>query len=90
MLFRGRSFCVALLTIGWFAVSDANADTISTWNGGSGNWSTAGQWTPSQVPNNTATQSYDVTISNGSATPDINPTINSLVLNGGLSTGTRQ
>ncbi len=87
MLLRSSSLYLALLTIGWFASSNANADTISTWNGGSGNWSTAGQWTPSQIPNNTATQSYDVTIGNGAATLDISPTINSLILNGGLATG---
>ena len=67
--------------------SSATADTISTWNGGSGNWSTAGQWTPSVVPTNTASQSYAVTIGSGTVTLDTSPTINSLTLNGVLTTG---
>ncbi len=50
MPLRSGSSCVALLSIGSLGFSNANADTISTWNGGSGNWSAAGQWTPSRVP----------------------------------------
>ncbi len=88
MSFRCGSCCVALISFGSLGSSNAIADTISTWNGGSGNWSTAGQWTPSRVPNNTASQSYDVTIgSNGTATLDISPTLNSFTLNGSLDQG---
>ncbi len=88
MSFRCGSCCVALISFGSLGSSNAIADTISTWNGGSGNWSTAGQWTPSRVPNNTASQSYDVTIgSNGTATLDISPTIDTLTLNGVLGEG---
>lgn len=85
--FRCGSFCVALLSLGSLDSFNAHADTISTWNGGSGNWSAAGQWTPSRVPNNTASQSYDVTIGGGAATLDISPTINAFTLNGGLTQG---
>ncbi len=85
--FRCGSFCVALLSLGSLGSFDANADTISTWNGGSGNWSAAEQWTPSSVPNNTGSQVYDVTIGSGSATLDISPTINSFTLNGNLAQG---
>ncbi|MDQ2841470.1 MAG: PEP-CTERM sorting domain-containing protein [Acidobacteriota bacterium] len=86
MLLRCGRFCVALLSVGFLDLG-ANADTLSTWNGGSGTWSTAGNWTPSQVPNNTTTRSYDVTIGNGSATLDVSPTINSFTLNGALADG---
>ncbi len=85
--FRCGSFCVALLSLGSGHLFNAKADTISTWNGGSGNWSAAGQWTPSRVPNNTGSQFYDVTIGSGSATLDISPTINSFTLNGNLAEG---
>lgn len=84
---RCGSFCVALLSLGSLDSFNANADTISTWNGGSGNWSAAGQWTPSRVPNNTASQFYDVTIGSGAATLDISPTINSFTLDGNLAEG---
>ncbi len=85
--FRCGTLGVALLSLGSLSLTDARADTISTWNGGSGNWSTAGQWTPASVPNNTAGQSYDVTIGSGSATLDISPTIQSFTLDGGLAQG---
>ncbi len=84
---RPGSFCLALLSLGFFAVSTAAADTISTWNGGSGNWSNAAQWNPAIVPNNNGSQAYDVSISNGTASLDTSPTINSLTLNGSLTTG---
>jgi len=58
----------------------------SSWNGGTGNWSTSTDWTPNQVPNNSGGNTYNVTInSSGPAdfvTLDINATINSLVLGG--------
>jgi hypothetical protein len=85
--FRCGSCGLALLSIGLLGFSKAAADTISTWNGGSGNWSSAGQWTPAVVPNNTGSQGYAVTISNGTVTLDTSPTIDSLTLNGSLSTG---
>ncbi len=86
--FRCGTLGLALLSMCSLGSSNAAADTISTWNGGSGNWSTAGQWTPSRVPNNTAGQFYDVTIGRGSTTTlDISPTINSLTLNGSLAQG---
>ena len=64
----------------------ASGDTISTWNGGSGNWSTAANWTPPVVPNNSGTTAYDVTIgTNGTVGLDISPTVNSLTLNGAIN-----
>lgn len=84
---RCGGFCVARLSLGSLNSFNADADTISTWNGGSGNWSAAGQWTPSRVPNNTGAQFYDVTIGSGGVTLDVSPTINSFTLDGGLATG---
>ncbi|MDQ2774982.1 MAG: hypothetical protein M3Y57_08700 [Acidobacteriota bacterium] len=80
------SCCIALLSIGSLGFSNATADTIS--NSVGGNWSDAGTWTPAVVPNNTAGQSFDVSIgSTGGVTLNTNPTINSLTLAGPLSTG---
>lgn len=69
----------------------AGSTITSTWNGGTGNWSTPADWTPPTVPNNAAANTYDVTIASGasggdSVTLDTSPSINSLVLGGG-STG---
>jgi hypothetical protein len=67
----------------------AFAATVSeSWNGGTGNWSTAGDWTPATVPNNSGGNVFDVTIDSGGTdivTLDISPTIASLTLGG--STG---
>jgi len=62
--------------------------TNSTWNGGTGNWNTAGNWTPGTVPNNGGS-TYNVTIDSGGTdvvTLNISPTINLLNL-GGASGG---
>jgi len=64
----------------------AFGQTNSTWNAGSGNWSTAADWTPNQVPNNGGGNTHNVTIgSNGGVVLDINATINSLALEGFFS-----
>jgi hypothetical protein len=82
-----------ILVIGGFIAAllaaTASADTISTWNGGTGNWSTAADWTPPAVPNNSATTAYDVTIGAASSQVglDVSPTINSLNLTGGILYG---
>jgi hypothetical protein len=42
----------------------------AAWNGGAGNWSSAANWTPNQVPNNGspgATDTYNVRVDNGNA-----------------------
>ena len=46
-------------------MSSSYADRISTWNGGTGDWDTASNWTPLAVPNNSASNAYDVTIGSG-------------------------
>ena len=71
----------------------ALAQTNSNWNGGTGNWSNATDWTPNGVPNNGGGSTYNVTIDSGgtdSAVLDINATINSLVLGGTTGTSTLQ
>lgn len=62
--------------------------TNSTWNGGTGNWSNATDWTPNTIPNNGGGNTYNVTIDSGgtdAVTLDQNATINSLVLDGTYS-----
>ena len=49
------------LLLGLFAVP-INAQTNSTWNGGTGNWSNTSNWNPSAVPNNSVSTIYSVTI----------------------------
>ncbi len=82
------SLALLVMSIG---ATRSYADTISTWNGGTGNWSTAGNWTPAAVPNNSGSSAYAVTINSGSTdvvSLDISPTVDSLTLGGttGLST----
>lgn len=71
----------------------AFGQTNSIWNGGTGNWSTATDWTPNQVPNNGGGNTYNVTIDSGgtdTVTLDQNATIVSLVLGGAVGTSTLQ
>jgi len=67
----------------------AIGQTNSSWNGGTGNWSTSADWTPNGVPNNGGGNTYNVTIDSGGTDAVIlnqNATIVSLTLGG--STGT--
>ncbi len=63
----------------------------SIWNGGTGNWSLATDWTPNGAPNNGA-NTYNVTIGTGNdlVNLDINATINSLTLGNGTGPSTLQ
>jgi fibronectin-binding autotransporter adhesin len=72
--------CVAILLI----ASAASSQTSSIWNGGTGAWKTARDWTPSGVPNNGGGSTYNVSIYTGSDTVTLNtsPTINLLDLGG--------
>src|SRR5947207_3253568 len=54
------------------------AQQTATWTGGSGSWSTASSWSTGVVPNNNATDQYDVAIDGGNASASA-VTINSLV-----------
>src|SRR5262245_24098711 len=72
----------------------ATAATInSVWNGGSGNWHSAAQWNPAGVPNNTATNVFNVLIDGGKAVNSavaldlVDATIQSLRLSQGDSLG---
>ena len=69
-----------------------DGDTISTWNGGAGNWSGASNWTPAVVPNNSTINTYAATINTGSdtVTLDISPTLDSLTLGGATGSSVLQ
>ena len=65
----------------------------SSWNGGTGNWSTSSDWNPNGVPNNGGGNTYNVTIDSGGTdlvSLDQNATINSLVLGGSTGSSTLQ
>ena len=69
----------------------ALGQTNSSWNGGTGNWSNATDWTPNQVPNNGGGNTYNVTIGSSGGVNNVtlnqNATVNSLdVIGSSLST----
>src|SRR5262249_54790707 len=71
------------------ASSDATIN--ANWNGGTGNLSIAGDWSPNGVPNNGGGNVYNVTIDSGgtdNVSLDINATIASLVLGGSTGSST--
>ena len=83
---------VAVLIAACLCPTLAFGQTNSSWNGGTGNWSNATDWTPSQVPNNGGGNTYNVTIDSSDSTTayvyfDQSATINSLVLGGAISFG---
>jgi hypothetical protein len=63
----------------------AVADTLSTWNGSTGNWSDSANWTPATVPNNTSSQSYGVVVNSGQPNLDVNATVNTITFGPGGS-----
>ncbi len=68
----------------------ALGQTNSTWNGGTGNWSNATDWTPNQVPNNGGGNMYNVMIDSGGTDKvilDQNATIASLTIGDNGSSG---
>jgi len=82
--FRGLAL-VAAVMVACLCPALAFGQTNSTWNGGTGNWSNATDWSPNQVPNNGGGNTYNVTIDSGGAdtvTLDQSASINSLVLGG--------
>src|SRR5215469_883236 len=65
----------------------------STWNGGTGNWSTSTDWTPNTVPNNGGGNTFNVTIDSGgtdTVSLDINSTISTLTVGGTAGSSTLQ
>lgn len=71
-----------LLFIG-LLIGGAQAQTAVSWNGGSGNWNTPGDWGGGVVPNNGGGKTYAVTISNGEAetvTLNLDVTVSDLTL----------
>jgi hypothetical protein len=82
-IFGLAKLLASLLLLLELFVASTNAQTNSTWNGGTGNWSDSGNWNPVAVPNNSGSATYDVTIgvANSNVTMDIlNDTINNLTL----------
>ena len=82
-MYRNKKPRALLLAIGGVRLivgisSAALADTNSTWDGSTNNWSSATHWsTNPNYPNNGTPLglSYDVFIAKGSVTLDVNPTI---------------
>lgn len=68
---------------GLAAFSTTNID----WGGGSGLWNVAANWTPAEVPDNVACETYDVQIAGATSSVLLNmdPTINSLTLENGAA-----
>jgi len=58
---RVRLAAAIFLVLAWY-VAPLRAQTTSTWDGGTGNWSNAASWTPTTVPNNGGAANYDVVI----------------------------
>jgi len=90
---RTRGYCIVgpilagrivlLLFFLLLAAGRASANqVVINWNGGTGNWSNASQWTPAIVPNNAGGTTYSVTIDGTSAvTMDVlNATVDNLTL----------
>ncbi len=81
----------ALLIAAPFHSAALGGTVNSSWDGGTGNWSAAGDWTPTTVPNNGGGNVFNVTIDSGgtdNVTLDISPTIASLVLGGSTGSST--
>jgi hypothetical protein len=81
-----RAFLLPIAVIATcICATPAFGQTNSSWKGGTGSWSHATNWTPSQVPNNGGGNTYNVTIDSGgtdTVTLDQNATITSLTLGG--------
>jgi hypothetical protein len=84
-LFRNALLFIVCLTELWASNSFAQA-TVSNYTGPDfGTWNTPAAWTPSGVPNNNGTATFDVTIDNKSVTLDIDPTVNRLTTLGAFT-----
>src|SRR5580692_5150876 len=80
VLTRPVAYLVLLLAL--FALQ-LSAQTDSSWNGGTGNWSVASDWSPSGTPNDTGSTTFNVNIlaPNSSVSMDVlNDTIANLTL----------
>jgi len=67
-LLRGL-ICVVAVLAACSCPTHTFGQTNSSWNGGTGNWSNATDWTPSGVPNNSGTTTYDVKIGVANSIP---------------------
>src|SRR5262245_46595917 len=87
MVRYGSAAGLAATLIAW-SVGGSAAPIISTWNGGAVDWSTAGSWTPSGVPNNGA-DSFTVLIDGGktgtasTVNLDVNASVTSFTIDSG-------
>ncbi len=79
----GYSVVAGIFVVAFWWPPAAVADTLYTWNGGTGNWSTRSNWTPATVPGQ-AGSNEDVRINTGSddVTMDFMPVIGSFTLGG--------
>ena len=84
-----RSICVltgpvtCLFLLVALFLPQSMAQTTSSWNGGTGNWSVTSDWTPSGVPNNSGSNTFSVNIltPNSVVSMDVlNATIDNLTL----------
>lgn len=71
-----------------FPVGVLASDQVSTWNGGTGNWSIASSWTTSPtdglVPNNgNGGFTFDAIVGSGTVNLDLDVTLNGLTITGG-------
>lgn len=87
-----RSFCVVTLSLGLpcfgFGQTVVESAFLPPQSAGYTRWSTTSNWSPAEVPNNTPTRLFNVTLSDGqNAIIDIDPTVQNLNASGrsGLS-----
>lgn len=82
-----RNALLLIVVLSEFEISNTFAQaTITNYTGENfGTWNTPTAWTPSGVPNNSGTATFDVTIDNKSVTLDIDATVSRLTTPGGFS-----
>lgn len=73
---------VAVLAVAIFGMTACSAQAVTkTWNGGTGDWTVGGNWTPTGEPGATD----DVVISSGTTTLNADRTVRSLSISGGAT-----
>lgn len=82
---RWQVFAAVGMAIGVANIAVEAAQVNAIWDGGTGNWNTAVNWTPDIVPNNGA-NTYNVLIDNGNVTTsevllDLNATVDNVTVN---------
>ena len=81
--------CCAVVALAVSTVEGFATPIDVDWNGGTGNWNAAANWTPAVVPNNSGPTTYRARIDNGKTTTtstvalDTNATVDGLVVDSG-------